>query len=1178
MENSQHNQSAALEAEFCFTFTKESTALLSVSDSVEALLGFKAEDFLSKRTSLKELIHPHDFDIAKVIFTTDHTPQSGDFNLRIRQANKRIRCIKGHYTQQENQLVVQLQCAKSLPKVTNDQTMMANFKAMMENTDDYIYFKDRNHVFTGASQTLVAITSPSEHWTDLLGLTDYDVFPEELADIYYRLEKQVFAGQTIAHEIQETRGKDGSIGWVDNRKYPIKDDANQVIGLFGIARDITEQRQAEIALRDSESKLHSLYNSMTEGVALHELIFDQDGNAIDYRILDVNAAFESIVGLNRSTVSGRSASEVYKITPPPYLEQYAQVANSGRSLHFETSFEPMAKTFSISVFSPAKNQFATVFEDISERKEAEKSLRESEEKYRSLLSNLTVGIVVHAADTSILLCNSAAALLLGLSEDQMRGKTAMDPNWCFLQEDGSKMLLQDYPVTRALTLGTGFQNQVLGVQRSDLAKTVWLICNAYPIKDKADRILQVVVTFTDISDRKMMEQSLRQSSARFRSIIEASPVPYALNDSRGNITYLNSAFIHSFGYNLTDIPTLSDWWPKAYPDPAYREWVGKTWQVHLDESLQKGLPFDPMEILIQCKDGEFRTVLATAANLEVSLDDSHLVILFDITERKRAETALKESERKLDTMLETVAEGIVTINLRGEITYANKTASKILELDKNQISGTYFQSREWRQIDKAGNPFPPDKLPLAIALGEQRQVTDIEHGIIEPDGRVKWLSVAAAPLVNDAGQLTGAIASFRDVTEHNRIDAELKRYREHLEELVAERTAALALAKEAAEAANRAKSAFLSNMSHELRTPMNGIMGMTDLALRRATDAKQIDQLNKVTQSSQHLLGIINNILDISKIEAERLTLEKTPFKLHSVLENMLTLIGVKAHDKGLKLIINIPPVLATESLQGDPLRLAQVLINLVNNAIKFTAQGSITITISSKEENIDNSLLRFEVRDTGLGIALEDQARLFNSFEQVDDSITRKFGGTGLGLAISKRLAHLMGGEIGVESTKGAGSTFWFTARIAHLTTSNEFVPTASKNALEQVLKDHHADARILLVEDDSISQEISSLLLAEIGFKVELAEDGEQAVAMASKNDYDLILMDMQMPKMNGLDATKAIRLIAGKENVPIVAMTANAFDEDRQNCLLAGMNDHISKPIIPALLYTALLKWLS
>jgi CheY-like chemotaxis protein len=366
-------------------------------------------------------------------------------------------------------------------------------------------------------------------------------------------------------------------------------------------------------------------------------------------------------------------------------------------------------------------------------------------------------------------------------------------------------------------------------------------------------------------------------------------------------------------------------------------------------------------------------------------------------------------------------------------------------------------------------------------------------------------------------------------------------------------------------------------MSHELRTPMNGIIGMTALALLKATDPKQIDQLNKVAQASQHLLSIINDILDISKIEAERLILEKAPLKLASVLEYIFNLLGTQIQNKGLKLIISLPPELATQTFQGDLCRLEQVLLNLVNNAIKFTVQGSISIAISQIGESPNSTLLRFEIRDTGIGIAPEDQVRLFNAFEQVDNSTSRKFGGTGLGLAISKRLVRLMGGDIGVNSKAGTGSVFWFTVLLEKIVNVEDPIQTQSLEVVEQQLKNLHSNTLILLVEDDLINQEVAKSLLEHVGLKVDLAEDGEQAVEMASRTAYDLILMDVQMPKMNGLEATRAIRVLPGRATIPIISLTANAFDEDRQACLDAGMSDHLGKPFMPEEFYAALLKWL-
>jgi CheY-like chemotaxis protein/nitrogen-specific signal transduction histidine kinase len=392
--------------------------------------------------------------------------------------------------------------------------------------------------------------------------------------------------------------------------------------------------------------------------------------------------------------------------------------------------------------------------------------------------------------------------------------------------------------------------------------------------------------------------------------------------------------------------------------------------------------------------------------------------------------------------------------------------------------------------------------------------------------------------------------------------------------------AALEKARDQAEAASRAKSTFLANMSHELRTPMNAIMGMTSLALRHAEDPKLQDQLQKIDSASKHLLHVINDILDISKIEAERLTLEHADFRLGEVLENLMSLVGHKASEKGLKLNIDLPAGLPARMFNGDPLRLGQILLNLAGNALKFTPGGSITLRARIVVDNADDLLLRWEVQDTGIGISTEDQQRLFTAFEQADGSMTRRYGGTGLGLAISKRLAQMMGGEIGVESEPGRGSTFWFTVRLrkaASAATVPPPSPGASRRAPDERLLDAHAGARILLAEDEPVNQEVSRGLLEDAGLSVDLAADGSEAVALASRNRYDLILMDMQMPNLNGVDATQAIRRDSLNTATPILAMTANAFEEDRQTCLAAGMNDFVAKPVEPDHLYEALLRWL-
>jgi signal transduction histidine kinase len=462
------------------------------------------------------------------------------------------------------------------------------------------------------------------------------------------------------------------------------------------------------------------------------------------------------------------------------------------------------------------------------------------------------------------------------------------------------------------------------------------------------------------------------------------------------------------------------------------------------------------------------------------------------------------------------------------------------------------------------------------------QISKIEHqdyshsSPLATGDELETISININRLASTVQEREASLAAAHDA--QHRLNAELEQERDKLEEKVKLRTLELEQAKEVAEAASRAKSTFLANMSHELRTPLNGIMGMTAMALRRSTDAKQIDQLSKVTQASQHLLRVINDILDISKIEADRLTLEQVSFKLGEVMENIMSMIADKAREKGLRLLFDLSPEVARQSLLGDPLRLGQILINLTGNAVKFTSQGSIIVRARIIDESATNVLIRFEVQDTGIGIAPEDQKRLFTAFEQADGSMTRKYGGTGLGLAISKRLAHLMGGEVGVESAAGQGSTFWSTARFGKVADSPASTSAIAQDVAEVRLKTEFAGTRILLVEDEPINQEVSRSLLEDVGLTVDLAEDGVHAVAMARRNRYGLILMDMQMPNLNGVDATRAIRDDSLNRETPILAMTANAMDEDRQVCLEAGMNDHIGKPVDPVRLFEAMLKWLS
>jgi PAS domain S-box-containing protein len=685
----------------------------------------------------------------------------------------------------------------------------------------------------------------------------------------------------------------------------------------------------------------------------------------------------------------------------------------------------------------------------------------------------------------------------------------------------------------------------------------WLHTRGTVIERTADGSpMRAVGTSMNISARKAIEAQVLASEANFRAFFDTVDDFLFVLDERGDILRVNRAVVEVLGYAERDLVG------RPLPDlqPAAKRW-------HAVQSLSEMLAGtrDASSVPFVSAQGREIPVETRAVPGRWNGSPALFAASRDVSERVRAERALADETMRRSLLFEQTRDGIALLRPDGSLVEFNPAFAEMLGYPASELQGRHIW--DW------DIGFPRE------ALEANLPTIGIAHHMIETRHRRRDGTVLDVEVSVNGVEWSGQRYLFclhQDITARKLAEEQLAGHRERLEAEVRERTAELALAKIAAESANVAKSAFLANMSHEIRTPLNAITGMAHLMKRDGATTKQMERLDRIDAAGRHLLDVINAVLDLSKIEAGRFSLEEHELQLGALANEVASMVQVRAQAKGLRLVVETHDL--PQGLLGDPTRLQQALLNYVTNAIKFTDAGSVCIRIRPEAVDADAAVIRFEVEDSGIGIDPLVAPKLFVAFEQGDNSISRQYGGTGLGLAITKKIAQLMGGDAGVSSAPGQGSTFWFTARLQRKHASQAAQGAAAAPSAEQVLSRDHRGRRVLLVEDDVINREVTLELLSDTGLVVDVAPDGEVAVDRVKEQDYDLILMDVQMPRMDGFEATRQIRRLPAGRDVPILAITANAFDDDRARCLDAGMNDFVAKPVNPETLFGRTLAWLA
>jgi len=895
-------------------------------------------------------------------------------------------------------------------------------------------------------------------------------------------------------------------------------------------RLIEEQK---LLLLQSQEFAQKIISHAPYAIAVHEILLDAKGNPVDYRFLGANETFSLQTGLNHQDVIGKKATEVLpNLKENGFVDIYGEVALTGKPITFEKHSIDLDRHYLISAYTLGLGRFATVFHDISIQKKSELEIRALQEQYALAVQGSHDGIWDWNLRTMDIYLSPRWKEMIGYTDAELKNTYE---NFAGMIHPNDRTLVQQKLESYLSGKSAKYEAEFRMIHKDGSFR--WILARGLAVRDSDGCLTRMSGSHSDITERKGIEERLLESETNFRAFFETISDLIVVADPKGQILFHNKA--------VSDILFYTE-----------------------EEILQKNildLHSSTMRTEAQNIISEMMQGLRTICPLPLCTKNNELIpvetrIWFGKWGGKDCIFGISKNltqEQDAQQRFERLFHNNPALMALSELPHRTFQDVNLAFLEASGYESQEILGKNDQELNLFVNPQQQDS--LSKELQRTGCIRNVELQVRRKDGKILNGLFSGEVIISQGKK--SLLTVMIDITALKRAENDLK---ETINEL--ETTTALAntLAAEAS-AASSAKSSFLANMSHEIRTPMNGVIGLTGLLLETPLTPEQRKLAEMVKTSGDNLIVLINDILDYSKIEAGKLNLESIDFQLTNLVESTLHSLKVKADEKHLLLAHKIQDTVPNH-LNGDPTRVRQVLTNLIGNAIKFTQHGMVEIEIESVEDMQGDPYIKFMVRDTGIGIPSDKLGLLFSKFQQLDSTVTRKFGGTGLGLAISKQLTEIMGGEIGVKSQEGKGTEFWFTLPVhlaqGELSVTKEAADTPSTHG-------HIGTLSILLVEDNHINQMVAQNILVKLDCKVSIANNGQEALDALQENHFDLVLMDVQMPVMDGLEATRKIRKMEMENRLPhqrIIAMTANAMQGDREICLHAGMDDYISKPIQP------------